>query len=47
MSFIELTSVETGRTLHVCADRITVVHDYVNDDRGDRYTAVHKGFIYH
>ena len=40
MSFIELTSYDTGRTLHVRAERIVCVVDYVNDDRGEKYTKV-------
>ena len=40
MRFIELTSDNTGRTLYVRADCVTVVSTYVNDDEGERYTRV-------
>ena len=43
MSFIELTSEKTGRTVHVRADRIEVVADYINDDDPNQYSIVHVG----
>jgi len=43
MAFIELTSYETGRTLHVRADRVGLIVDYINDEAGDKYTRVWVG----
>ena len=43
MRFIELTSDNTGREIHVRADCIRVVSTYVNDDEGERYTKVYLG----
>jgi hypothetical protein len=35
-----LTANETGRTVHVCADRISAIVPYVNDDEGVQCTKV-------
>jgi len=40
MSFIELTSHSTGRTVYVRVDQIALINDYVNDERNCRYTEV-------
>ena len=45
MSFIELTSEKTGRTIHVRAECIEVIADYINDDEPDRYSTVQVGGV--
>ena len=40
MSFIELTTKKTGRTLYVRAECIAYFFDYINDDEGEQYTHV-------
>jgi hypothetical protein len=41
MRFIELTSVDTGRTILVSVESIVAVTDYINDDKpDDGYTTV-------
>ena len=43
MSFIELTSEKTGRTIHVRAECIEVIADYINDDEPNQYSTVQVG----
>jgi len=43
MRFIELTNAGTRRTAYVRADQITLVVDYVNDDKAKQYTKVWLG----
>ena len=45
MSFIELTSEKTGRTIHVRAECIEVIADYINDDEPDCYSTVQVGGV--